>query len=165
MIPIFQTKQGKNGNCWEACIASILEYPLEDVPEFIRLYKHKYIAETNKWLLRNFELSLIVVNVRDSNFDDYHSGVKLIELPSYHIISGKYYGKTGHSVVGFRGQVIHNPNLTLSCLASLEIMTYEFFVHMNPNQGILKPKFVLSSPVIQEAKETYDRYRKNNTNK
>lgn len=34
MNRVTQTRIGKNGNCFNACIASILEVPLETVPEF-----------------------------------------------------------------------------------------------------------------------------------
>lgn len=35
MEPVFQTMHGeKHGNCFAACIASLLEIPLEDVPQF-----------------------------------------------------------------------------------------------------------------------------------
>lgn len=31
MIPVYQTRGGRQGNCWPACLASLLELPLEDV--------------------------------------------------------------------------------------------------------------------------------------
>ena len=33
MIPQYMTRIGYGGNCYQACIASILELPLEDVPD------------------------------------------------------------------------------------------------------------------------------------
>ena len=35
MIPVMQTVFGDNGNCMQACVASLLELPLEDVPQFL----------------------------------------------------------------------------------------------------------------------------------
>lgn len=34
MKPVMQTVFGENGNCMQACIASLLELPLEEVPHF-----------------------------------------------------------------------------------------------------------------------------------
>ena len=34
MKPVMQTVFGENGNCMQACVASLLELPLEDVPHF-----------------------------------------------------------------------------------------------------------------------------------
>jgi hypothetical protein len=33
MIPVFQTRRGPLGNCYAACVASILEKPLDEVPD------------------------------------------------------------------------------------------------------------------------------------
>jgi hypothetical protein len=34
MIPVYQTIFGKHGNCFQACVASLLELPLSSVPDF-----------------------------------------------------------------------------------------------------------------------------------
>lgn len=38
MIKIKQTEFGKSGNCLSACVASILELPLTDVPNFCQMF-------------------------------------------------------------------------------------------------------------------------------
>ena len=32
MRPVVQTRTGRGGNCYQACIASVLEVPIEEVP-------------------------------------------------------------------------------------------------------------------------------------
>jgi hypothetical protein len=34
MIPVYQTIDGPDGNCYQACMASILEVPLGEIPTF-----------------------------------------------------------------------------------------------------------------------------------
>lgn len=34
MTPVFQTENGREGNCFEACLASLLDLPLAHVPRF-----------------------------------------------------------------------------------------------------------------------------------
>ena len=52
MIPVMQTEFGIfEGNCWSACIASILELPIEAVPNFCSMSKHG----DNFWLKRTFQ--------------------------------------------------------------------------------------------------------------
>ena len=40
MIPLYQTRfwrsETERGNCWQAAVASVLELPLEEVPDFIQ---------------------------------------------------------------------------------------------------------------------------------
>lgn len=51
MKPQAQTLFGKNeGNCVAACIASILEMPIEDVPNFAKLYNFEWAEHLEEWL-------------------------------------------------------------------------------------------------------------------
>jgi len=59
MIKIYQTKFGEEGDCFRACLASILELKIEDVPEFKEghgVWYQKY----RKWL-QQFGLDLLAV--------------------------------------------------------------------------------------------------------
>ena len=52
MIPITQTRTGENGNCVSACLASILELPLQLVPDFAAETDSddEFFAAVDKWL-------------------------------------------------------------------------------------------------------------------
>ena len=51
MIKIWQTQFGDgNGNCFQACVASILELTLNEVPHFCRDYGKDWVWQTGKWL-------------------------------------------------------------------------------------------------------------------
>src|SRR5579875_1399637 len=50
MIPIRQTRTGEIGNCFAACLASILEIPLQVVPEFPTGSDEQFFEAAQKWL-------------------------------------------------------------------------------------------------------------------
>jgi len=52
VIPITQTRTGENGNCVSACLASILELPLQLVPDFAAETDSddEFFAAVDKWL-------------------------------------------------------------------------------------------------------------------
>lgn len=55
MKPVMQTKTdlSQPGDCYRACIASVLELPIEDVPDFRQLQEQHgccMVMESDKWL-------------------------------------------------------------------------------------------------------------------
>lgn len=63
MKPVKQTKFGKDeGNCFSACLASILEIPLRLIPNFCVEWPSDWLNKTNEWLA-GFGLVLIDFNV------------------------------------------------------------------------------------------------------
>ncbi len=67
MIPHMQTDTGENtGNCFPACIASILEIPLDDVPNFIveadKAGKDMYVL-ADDWLREHHRMRFISIQL------------------------------------------------------------------------------------------------------
>lgn len=50
MKPVKQTKAGPDGNCFQAAIASLLELPLEAVPDFVGIWDTGPTKKTPAWL-------------------------------------------------------------------------------------------------------------------
>lgn len=102
MKPVYQDKFGHGGSCFTACIASILEVNLKDIPNFVEF--------EDKWMLKLWEY-LKPLGLDYSTYDfQCRSYDPPKRIPSgYHIISG--YAPRGycHAVVGFRGQFVHDP--------------------------------------------------------
>jgi len=121
MKPVFQTIYGHpDGNCFAACVASILEMELEDVPNFCGDYRDKWTYELNKWLLQ-FGLGALTVEFQD-------------EIPIKHgycCAGGK--GPTGimHSVVMKDMKMIHNPHEGWDAFEKGPV-DYTFFVILDP---------------------------------
>ena len=107
MKPICQTKFGEQGNCMAACIASILEISIDDVPEMDckicdNTEFHKaWHTILNEWLFKKYGLSYMELKI------DY----PWIKNLGYHIICGDSPRLNGiqHAVVGLNGKMVHDP--------------------------------------------------------
>lgn len=63
MIPVDQTKFGDEGNCYQACLASILEIGIDEVPTFSS--SSNWVREVQQWLEQR-GLAMLHVNVPES---------------------------------------------------------------------------------------------------
>ena len=110
MKPVFQTTFGgpkapieERGNCFSACVASILELPIEQVPTFVieddwHIAAQTWLNARGLWLL-------------SLPWDDEWGAIVLEPFGGYHIIGGQSpRGEHGHSVVGLRGEIVHDPH-------------------------------------------------------
>jgi hypothetical protein len=96
MKPVHQTKFGEEGNCFAACAASILEMPIEAMPEGLR-----YIDEWRDWLhVRGFGIKRYGWPAHPAPADDY-----LIVRGE----SPRGFAR-GHEVVVLGGQTVHDPH-------------------------------------------------------
>lgn len=119
MKPVDQTKFGKpEGNCFAACLASILEVDLDTIPDFgwddnWRDRVDSYLAE--------FGFQMIDILI----------GLGAFKPLGYHIINGgSPRGDFDHSIVGYRGEPVHDPHPEGNCILR-DIDTYTLFVALN----------------------------------
>lgn len=66
MIPVDQTifagdPEGRKGDCFRACLASILELKSEEVPHFFELYGYGFSKQVKEWLKERYGISLVRV--------------------------------------------------------------------------------------------------------
>jgi len=98
------TSKEERGNCYAACIASILGLPLETVPNFCA-GGEAWFSETNKWLHEN--CGVVISTWREDPFGAYPKEYG----EAVYIASGKSpRGDWNHSVVWSRGSVLHDPH-------------------------------------------------------
>jgi len=124
MIPVDQTRfhdpEGKSppGNCWAACLASILEFRLEDVPDLADYWTpdasaakvwNAYYDATIAWLAKQ-NLGFVEAHFDQYNRDLTDNAWCLIAGPSprYPVF---------HSVVGRNFEVVHDPHPSRAGLA------------------------------------------------
>ena len=127
MIPIHQTTFGgpdsdQIGNCFATCIASILELPLEEVPNFCAATHWR--AAMNAWLKLRGQFYMDV-NLPGDLRDD------LVSDWGYHVMSGEGPRGLRHSVVGYQGKMVHDPHPSGAGLLD-EPDEYGFVVGRNP---------------------------------
>lgn len=110
MIPVYQTRTVGNdgaGNCFNACVASILERSLRDVCDVMPNHPGDYWAEWNIWLA---DIGMEI------NWHDLDQPV-----PKGYAIATGYGGRfypeghrkagqpISHAVVVFNGEPVHDP--------------------------------------------------------
>lgn len=109
MIPQTQTKFGEGGDCFAACIASILEYSIRDVPNFAVPYATNWLFQAQCWLaergkgLASIRFPSREFLLRSIEANNFTSGHYIISGPSPR-------GPWLHSCVGCGGEIVHDPH-------------------------------------------------------
>lgn len=134
MKRVKQTTFGKpDGNCFEACVASILELSLDEVPRYT---EDDWLERINRWLRWQYSLQLIITQSDIIGFG--------MSPETYVIANGPNRRGVGHSVV-FRGdKMVHDPNPDNGGLMAVEDVLV--FVAVNPAR--MRKRSVKGSPVV-----------------
>lgn len=114
MIPVDQDVFGEEkGNCWSACIASILELKLKEVPNFCGGQDHNFkpcspddwAKETGIWLEKRGYVGAFFL------------APDIYRPDSFHILSGKSpRGEWEHAVVALGNALVHDPHFSKNYL-------------------------------------------------
>ncbi len=108
MKPVMQTRFGDEGNCLQAAIASLMELPLDGVPDFV---ERDWWGTLQRWL---HPMGLYPIIVRAG------SGGRVPSSVGYYLISGKSPRGWDHMVVAKEGEVAHDPHPDGSGLLEVE---------------------------------------------
>lgn len=98
------------GDCQRACIASLLELPLQDVPHFYETGNEAEYFESMNTFLANKGLFHLEVHP-SYPFDNPKFCSQLREATDvYHMIYGRSLRGFLHAVVGRNGIIVHDPH-------------------------------------------------------
>jgi hypothetical protein len=128
--PVTQTKFGSpGGNCHAAALASILELPLSKIPSF---------GSDNDWYDRFSEY--MVSNYSLQPFDIIVDTILLyLFVPrGYHLINGTSPRGLLHTVVGFAGEMVHDPHPDGSGLSEIDSYTIFSSLYILPNEELVR---------------------------
>ncbi len=127
MIEIHQTIFGKpHGNCFQACVASVLEIPLDDVPHFCGGANPEWFAQARDFVAARSELTLLLVQAGP----EWLPTVAAMEC--YSIVGGRSpRGDFLHSVVYFGDHLVHDPHPSGDGIVGAP-EDWIFFVAKNP---------------------------------
>lgn len=105
MKPVMQTIGGpENGNCLQACMASLLGLCLEEVPHFV--LEDNWVHALDAWL-KQFDLQSVAVDLNIMR----QQGEDMWKPYGYHLIVGKSpRADCQHAVVGYNGEMVHDPH-------------------------------------------------------
>ena len=125
MTPVDQTIMGVPlGDCYRACIASILDLPLDDVPNFYEDERGQTQAAI-EWLSSR-GLWLWIVPNNDSVMSGRLSNDDNVMPEGFCIANGPGARGCLHSVVWRHGKVVHDPSPSRAGLC--EVYWYEFLI-------------------------------------
>ena len=109
MKPVDQTTWGDDGNCWAACLASLLECSIEEIPDFSPAACRKrgsgavpWWAFCDGWLRNEHNLALLMILGPNEQ--------SLVMRSAHHIVSGMGPRGIPHSVIALDGDIVHDPH-------------------------------------------------------
>lgn len=110
MIPVYQTRTVANdgtGNCFNACVASILEMPLRDVCSVLPDFDGDYWGEWNRWLATlGLQINYVPLDQGPPKGFAIASGFGGRTYPEGHKKAGR---PILHAAVVFNGELAHDP--------------------------------------------------------
>lgn len=92
--PVYQSREGPDGDCYEACLASILGLPLAAVPP---LGREGWAARLRKWLA--------TLGLRP----EFLTGAAPAPA-GYAVASCPHFTGANHAVVTLGGETVHDPS-------------------------------------------------------
>lgn len=126
MKPVDQTRDGETGNCYAAALASLLEVPLEVMPDIVAetMHGHNWHGYINTYLSRHHQLMAISIDQRL---------VPCIRPVGWHLISGVSPRNPdhAHAVVGCGGAILHDPHPSRAGVS--KVYDYTFLVPVDSN--------------------------------
>ena len=102
MIPVTQTRTGADGNCFAACLASILEIPLRSVPDFGD--GDDFLEQAADFLAKH-GLYYVQIPPNDAAFAAMCGAGDI-----FHTIEGTSPRGGQHAVVGLNGEMVWDPH-------------------------------------------------------
>lgn len=151
MKPIDQTKFGSpEGNCFAACLASILEIPLEEFP-VVSKTKQYWIDKFNRFL-EPYGIFLLLIQGKYSDNEHYFPPDGLVC-----VASGMGPRGLQHSVVWYKNKVLHDPHPSREGLVERPV-DYAFIIPYDPAAWGFYRVSVMLQEVLEKNPELKKKY-------
>lgn len=118
MKPVYQKREfhapsiGRYGDCVRACFASLLELPLDRVPDLTKKMNKADSIGAALEIFSEFlaKHNLMPITVPGGALRTFDATAATPFVDDYHLLAGKAKGTgTPHCVVGRNGKVVHDP--------------------------------------------------------
>lgn len=118
MKPVMQTALGLDGNCFAACLASLFDLGIDDLPNFVAQQRERdgsdWAVPVREWLrARGFGIVMIGLNGDES---------VLRELGGFYIVSGQSVPGVWHATLWSGGRLVHDPHPSQCGIRSPEVV-------------------------------------------
>jgi len=123
MIRVDQTILGETGNCFPACVASVLELDLSEVPNWCSIDGDRWFLAFRDWCWENKGLFpvLLLLNLATDVEDVF---------PGFTLVGGDGPRGFKHEVIFLNGKLFHDPHPSRAGLETVEDMIV--FARFNP---------------------------------
>ena len=130
MIPVYQSKLGKGGDCFRACVASLMEKRLDDVPDFMNMFLEDEFADRcylafAEWL-KPMGFAHILLQPSFGELEGSFMKRNIDLTGALCIANGRSPRGSFHSVVYGGGVVLHDPVKGGGGILSVESMVIVF---------------------------------------
>jgi hypothetical protein len=125
MRKVYNSKDNAKGQCYEACIASLLNMPLDQIP----LYKMPdHWIKMDKWLYEQGFVSLLIENKPGLDFQCNFPYIVALRL------SLPYKPVAYHACIYQTGKLIHDPSGIMAWPGAViqRVISYQVLLPMNP---------------------------------
>ena len=123
MLQMSQRERGIFGDCLRACVASLLDLPAESVPHFLQAaFKDRRMDEVLIYIadfLKPLGLGYLAINMPTRGL--VHAWPW---YDCYHIMTGPTERGTHHAVVGYDGEMVHDPHPSRAGLLSCDGLVF-----------------------------------------
>lgn len=103
VTPVDQTTFGHGtGNCFQACVASVFDLPLEGVPNFCIDFRDAWFDALNTWLRERGMFAVFLKDVDVEFLRRYYGGALML-------VGGRN-SRGMHEVVYRGGEMVHDPH-------------------------------------------------------
>lgn len=126
MKEIYQTNFGyPGGNCFAACIASIFECEISDIPNFTDLNDDNWADEIAK-RLKPYNIATVAYDLQQLGFDWHPSGyyIGAVQSPRFDCL---------HAVVCFDGKSVWDPHIEQNAY-DLSVKYCDVFYPIDPSK-------------------------------
>ena len=121
MIPVDQEVGNPTSNCFDACLASVLEMPMANIPEYVD--DAVWLEDYNRWL-KPLNLQIMALSF------------KPIVPQGYAILVGHGNRHLDHAVVTLNGEMVHDPHCDRKGLIEGTEDYWLVFAVLNPRPAV-----------------------------
>lgn len=128
------------GNCIAASIASVLELPINQVPNFVADPTDDWWAELQRWLLERTGCQLLALPADVARREVQHTWPGTWCLLSYSNGAGVVHACVGRVSAAYEIELMHNPWPGRRDMAGWTLEEVKFFVRVDPMPNTRCPR-------------------------